>query len=404
MQARYSYSLIFSFLLLCAVNSYSQQTLNTQVVAKRSYGMYLKQQWPELIAYGDSVLKLGYDYYYIRMRMGIAYFELKKYRLAEPHFKKAIEFNAQEDLAYEYLYYIYVYTDRFEESRKLTKKFSATLKQKLQSDSLPKVEYRFAEAGEKISNNTETPNATYVQLGLGHNIANNFSLLHAYTYYGQGNNEWKINQNQYYIRANFPMKNNFMLSGAFHFVERSTALFSNTGNFTGSTKPSSVLFTYNYVESILLRKSFERFDASLGSTVLWLDSVFQFQHNAMINYFPLGNNKLGIGANVYLYTRDAYSSVNFVFVPFVSFKPLQKLSLFGSYLLNSGYNNIAEWNGYVVNNSPDLTTGKLTLNADWTINKKWDLYATYQYENKQLFATTTEYQFNSIFVGIKFKP
>ena len=402
MQTRYSYSLIFSFLLLCAVNSYSQQTLNTQVVAKRSYGMYLKQQWPELIAYGDSVMKLGFDYYYIRMRMGIAYFELKKYRLAEPHFKKAIEFNASEDLAYEYLYYIYIYTDRFEESRKMISKMSPVLKTKIKTDSLPAIDYITFEAGKKISNFTSVPNALYVQLGLGHYVKNKFSLFHSYSYYAQENEYWKVNQNQYYIGANFPLKNNFMLSGAFSFVGRATETYSGTspvGQGTALTSASD----YNYIESILLKKNFEYFDASIGTTVLWLDSVNQFQHNAGLTYFPLGNNKLGIGANVYLHTLDNYSSVNLACVPFATFKATQRLSFFGSYLYNSG-NNIAEWNGFLVNNSPDLTTGRLTLNANWAINKHVDVNATYQYENKQSAYYNSAYQYNSFFIGLKFKP
>ena len=402
MYTRYSYSIIFSFLLLCAVNSYSQQTLNTQVVAKRSYGMYLKHQWPELIAYGDSVMKLGFDYYYIRMRMGIAYFELKKYRNAEPHFKKAIEFNASEDLAYEYLYYIYIYTDRFEESRKLTRKFSTALKTKLKTDSLPVVDCIYPEVGEKISSSTSVPNALYVQLGLSHYVANKFSLFHAYTYYGQGNQYWKVDQNQYFLSANIPMKNKWMLSGSFHFVERSTALFSGTKP-AGQDSPLSTKYGYNYVESVTLKKSFNYFDTAIGSGILWLDSVQQIQHNASLTYFPLANNKLGIGANVYLHTRDMYSNFNFAYVPFVSFKPIRQLSFFGSYLLNSGH-NIAEWNGFIVNNSPDLTTGKLTLNADWAINKNVDFYLTYQYENKILNIVNTPYQFNSFFIGIKIKP
>jgi tetratricopeptide (TPR) repeat protein len=392
MQTRYSYSLIFSFLLLCAVNSYSQQTLNTQVVAKRSYGMYLKQQWPELIAYGDSVLKLGYDYYYIRMRMGIAYYELQKYRLAETHFKKAIEFNASEDMAYEYLYYIYVFTDRFEESRKLISKMSGVLKSKIKTDSLPAIDAVFAEGGGKVSSYTNVPNAAIFELGLNHYVANKFSILHTYTYYGQGNSYWQINQNQYYLNVNFPLKNKFMLSGAFHYLDRSTTISSST------------VKGYNYVESMSLKKSFNYFDASVGSTALWLDSVFQFQHNASLTYFPLANNKLGIGANVYLYTQNAYSSLNLAYVPFVSFKPIPKLSLFASYFINTGKNNIAEWNGYLVNNSPDLTTSRLTLSADYIINRRFDVFATYQFENKQSTYYSTDYQYNSFFIGLKFKP
>jgi len=388
-------------MLLLAVNAFSQQGINTQIVAKRSYGMYLAKQWPELIVYGDSVLKLGFDYYYIRMRMGIAYFELKKYRIAEEHFKKAIAFNASEDLAFEYLYFIYIYTDRFEESRKLSARFSKPLKLKLKTDSLPVVDCVALEVGTKTSASIYVPNALFAQLGLGHYVKNKFSVFHSYSYYGQQNEYWKVNQNQYYIGANFPLRNKWMLSGAFSVLGRNTQTYSGT-SLVGQLTALTSVDTYNYIESLSLKKNFEYFDASIGTTILWLDSVSQFQHNASLTYYPLANNKLGIGSIVYLHTLDNYSSVNLAYVPFVSFKATNRLSFSGSYLYNSG-NNIAEWNGFLVNNSPDLTTDRLTLNTSWTLNKHVDLSATYQYENKYN-AYINSYQYNSFFIGLKFKP
>ncbi|MCX6182192.1 MAG: hypothetical protein NT150_09720 [Bacteroidetes bacterium] len=392
MYARYPHSLIVSFLLLFAVSAYSQQTINTQVVAKRSYGMYLKHQWPELIAYGDSVLKLGFDYYYIRMRMGIAYYELKKFREAEPHFKKAIEFNSGEDLAYEYLYYIYVFTDRFEESRKWTERMSPVLKSKLKTDSLPVVDLMEVEAGGKVSSYSNVPNASFFQVGLNHYVGNKFSLFHSYTYYGQSNSYWGVSQHQYYLGASVPLKNNWQFSPSLHYIYRST------------TVSSASTSGYNFVGSAMATKHLKKIDASFGSTVLWLDSVYQFQHNAALTYFPLGNNKLGIGAAVYGYTQDAYSSFDFVYVPFVSYKPNAKLSLFTSYLVNTGDHNIAEWNGYLVNNSPDFTSGKFTLNAEYNINRRFSLSGTYQYESMYSTYYKSDYQFNSFYIGLKFKP
>ena len=404
MHARYPHRLILFSMLLLAVNAFSQQGINTQIVAKRSYGMYLAKQWPELIVYGDSVLKLGFDYYYIRMRMGIAYFELKKYRIAEEHFKKAISFNANEDLAFEYLYFIYLYTDRFEESRKLSTTFSRFLTSELKTDSLPAVDCFTAEFGKKISSSDALPNANYLQLGLSHYIANKVSLFHAYTYYGQGNDDWKVHQNQYYLGMNLPLNSRFMLSGSFHFLQRSTAFYSGVSSqVKGPELPTTQERAFNYVESVSLKKSFNYFDVSAGSTVLWLDSVFQFQHNVSTTYFPFANSTLGIGAAYYLHSIDRYASVHSAFVPFVSYKPTQRLSLFASYLSNSGQ-NIAEWNGFVVNNSPDLTTGKFTLTGDYHLSKKMEVYATYQYEDKLVAAPQSNYYFSSFFAGLKYKP
>ncbi|MFM7021861.1 MAG: hypothetical protein ACKOXB_02705 [Flavobacteriales bacterium] len=402
MHKRNSHIIIFFLLFFIVVQKgYSQKALNTKIVEERSYALYLTAKWDDLIAYGDSVMPLGFDYYYIRMRVGIAYYELKKYRLAEEHFKKAIEFNASEDLPFEYLYYIYLYSGRYEESRMLSKTFSATLKAKLSIDDLPKVDAVSLDAGRKITNITDVPSAMIIQLGLNHYVANRFSLYHSYTFYAQGNTSWRVNQNQYYLGAVVPLKKNWTALGSFHFVQGRTDFLT-----TGVGPQPSVSYSasaYNYVGSLTLKKNLKHFDVSIGSSALWLDSVAQFQHHTGLTYYPLGNNKLALGAQVYMHTRDNYSNINFAVTPYVSYRVSARLGLHASYLSNSG-NNLAEWNGFLFNNSPDLTTSRFTVGAEYSINKHFDIGATYQFENKTSAFGLGNYNFNSIIIAFKYKP
>ena len=76
--------------------------------------------------------------------------------------------------------------------------------------------------------------------------------------------------------------------------------------------------------------------------------------------------------------------------------------MYTSYLYNQR-NNIAEWNGALVNNSPDFTSGRFTLNTTFRLSTKLDASVTYQYEMKQAYYTA-DYNFNSFFVSLKYKP
>ena len=389
-----------------AMTSGGEEEFTSQYVENRSYSLYLSKDWKSLVLLGDSALEKGFDYYFLRLRLGIALYEQKKYLLAKDHFKKAIEFNSFEDLPKEYLFYCYFFTDHFEESRALARTFSSTLSSKLEYQKWKPVDIFSFDLGSKFATSADIPNASYANIALGHFIANRVYLYHAYTYYGQGNSNywWKINQNQYYIKASMPLKNDWNLALSFHAIGRDLLeypMVKYPPSSAGSFNPRSTK-TSNMVESFSLKKNVKKFDYTVGSTVLWLDSLYQFQHDVSATYYPFANRKLALGAVIYVHTSNAYSQMNFASVPYVSFKPSTKISFFSSYLHNEGH-NIAEWNGALVNNSPDLTTGRFTLNSTIRLTDNWDLSATYQHEMKQSIYTSN-YTFNSFFIGLKFKP
>ncbi len=395
-----TYYIIVTFFLCCA-SSFSQDEFSSSYVDVKSYQLYEAKDWDALILLTDSALEKGIDYYYLRMRIGIALYEQKKYLIAKNHFEKAIEFNSFEDLPKEYLFYCYFFTDHFEESRTLARTFSPDLKKKLYKN-WRAVDLFSGEGGTKMTTSSEVPNAQYFQASLGHFIANRVYVYHAYTYYHQGTMQdwlWTINQHQYFIKASMPLKNDWNLAVSFHGIGRILQTYAISYN--SYPKPYDPMSTSNFVESFSLRKSVGKFDYTIGSTVLWLDSLYQFQHDMSATYYPFANKKLALGGVFYVHTKNRYSQLNFAIVPYVSFKPSSKISFYASYLYNQG-NNIAEWNGLLVNNSPDLTTGRLTLNATVRLTEDWDLSATYQYEMKQSIYTS-DYTFNSIFIGLKFK-
>jgi len=107
-----------------------QAVMNFSSLDKQTYGLYLDKNWKDLVSLGKKGLDNGFDYFYLRMRIGIAYYELGNYRRAIPHFRKALVFNSKDQYANEYLYYSYLFSGRKADAINLSEKFTPKLKKK----------------------------------------------------------------------------------------------------------------------------------------------------------------------------------------------------------------------------------------------------------------------------------
>ncbi len=106
----------------------SQQGPDFAGIDKNTYDLYMDSSWKELINAGESALEQGVDYYYLRMRIGIAAYELEDYSKAIRHFRKALEFNSADVTAMEYLYFSYIFYGRVMEAHLLAQSFSRELR------------------------------------------------------------------------------------------------------------------------------------------------------------------------------------------------------------------------------------------------------------------------------------
>jgi tetratricopeptide (TPR) repeat protein len=395
------YLFIFSLFFL---KSYSQDTIDAAEIETKTLEFYTNKNWNSLISLGNEGLKNGNDYFYLRMRIGIAYYEQKNYCLALVHFKKAIDFNATDDLANEYLYYSYTFIGKEEEARKLSSTFSSKLKEKLGLNNTPLIDFITVSGGSKIANSSfsDSNNAIYFEqanffeLAMKHYIKNKFSLFHAFNTFNQEIFVGKINQNQYYALASIPLKNNWSLAPAFHVFQ-----LNFTGEILGTNSETT---TSNYfVSSFLVIKTYNKFHFSIGSTIsntADIEKSKQYNHFANVTYSVFGNSQLVLGFTDYLHTTDNYDTLNNSFSTFVSFEPLNFITIKLSYFKNLN-KNIIEQNGYLINNSIDLTTNRLSVLANFRLNKTFSIFTLYQLENKELYQQNSDYQYNVLMAGIK---
>jgi tetratricopeptide (TPR) repeat protein len=413
------------FILLVAfssLNAFAQDSLQAETIDQKSLRLYTEKKWSELIKVGNESVKEGNDYFYLRMRIGIAYYEKKNFNLAEEHFKKALEFNSTDDLALEYLYYCNYLVGKYEEARIISKLFSTELAEKTGVAKQTSAEFIIIEGGtkqtdsasyyeksKKASVNYFNP-ATYFQIGLKHYVKNRASLFHAITYFNQETFLGTTTQKQYYLKSTIPLKNNWQISPAIHLVNLKYSVQQiimpppNAPPFGPPPKQQTITTKSNYyIGSISMQKNLRKFTFSIGSTISTMSDTTQLLNSGFISYSPFGNSRLVLGAIGYLHTLDGYNSTNYSYVPFIYFQPITKIGIKASYLVNNNH-NIIEENGYLVNNSPDLTNSRFSLLANFTISKHIALYALYQRENKHEAVQKFDYKYNVIVGGIKITP
>ena len=111
--------LIFFVIMLTSfagVSSMAATKIDFNTVDVLTYRYYQEKKWDSLIVIGKQALRQDIDYYYLRVRLGIAYFEKKAYFQATTHLEKAWQFNSGDPVIANYLYFAYLYSNRFEEA------------------------------------------------------------------------------------------------------------------------------------------------------------------------------------------------------------------------------------------------------------------------------------------------
>ena len=363
-------------------------------VDKETYKLYMDKQWDELIRAGKLGLKQDIDYYYLRMRIGIAYYENKNFKTSQVHFRKALEFNEGDPVALEYLYYAYLLAGQSQQAAMLAKDFTTYLVEKVNiapdkfADILS-VEYLYNfNNTEDILSNPEnyfsglpygyqliTLNFSNLNAMLHHVLSPGITLTHAYTYLNKTNyyyyddglsrfgvDEQKIIQNQYYISPSFSTRGGLTISPAFHVLRiRFQAPYVVTGGGSpgfGGGSSSSIryadLITNHFVGGLNLSQCVGRFAIRLGGIYSSINDASQLTGTAGLTWYPLGNLDLYLGSALNIHTEFIDQETNIELIPDfmlgfgISSKVWMEFS--GAY---GNMKNYTEGNGYIVYNGLD---------------------------------------------------
>lgn len=413
---------VFFFILFFVIvqNSYAQKIANSAIAEQESTRLYYAQDWKKLATYTEKAINNGYDYYYIRMRAGIAYFEQKKYVKAIKHFQKAVFFNS-DTLAQEYLYYSYIFSGRGAEAKVLTKTFSDNLIKKINPPKNKIIESVYAEGGVGLTNlennyqtididglfniyGEATINKTmrYIHAGLNHQITNSLSVYHGYSNINiellrkikindkDTLDTYHLTQHDYYISANTQLKH-FSIAPAFHFINvgfgRLNANYNTIQNKYIFTKKDTSFV--NYVVSVMLSKSMGIFTYGMTSSYAQLNSYSQLQIGLSASYLPLANNNLYGTTNVVLLNEN--NANRLIVAQKIGAKIISKL--WAEVAMTYGnLQNYNENNAFVVFNTGDKILYKYGVALVSPLHKNIELSIRYDRFNRE----STYYRMNNL--------
>ena len=212
--------LVFS---LSSLGSFAQSKESFAWYDKLTYELYLNQNWDKLIEQGNKALNAGYDYFYLRMRIGIANYNKGYYRASIPHFSKALSYNNSDPLTLEYLFYAYRFSGRLIDANLLYQKYEDQLKARDVNKMSGFITGIYSEGGLKFISpkNENYGPLKYLHGGINQQFGGRLNLYQGYMRisqnnydnsgaptFGPSNNDQAISkyiQNDYYLKAVVPL-------------------------------------------------------------------------------------------------------------------------------------------------------------------------------------------------------
>jgi tetratricopeptide (TPR) repeat protein len=305
-------------------------------VDKRTLDLYLGASWKELIHTGEAAIRQGMDYYYMRMRVGIAAYETKDYSRAVRHFRKALEFNSADDTAREYLFFALNFYGRDLEAGRVAEGFSRSLRERhasriskgVRSFSLNFTgsflqdteiidDYSISADQQVDGIQSITRNFKLWSGDLVHDAGKNLRLRHALQYiaksymsYSQESSETsllpdaRLSQFQYYISGQSHLGRGTILTPAIHYVNvRTPYETSVAGRFGRTFVMRQYDYQHDFAASIALEKFAGKFLPGIRTGYSNINDERQIQGSLSIGWFPGGN------LNYYSYSEVTRYSV-----------------------------------------------------------------------------------------------
>ncbi len=402
------------YFIFAAGNVSAQTEMNVTSVDAETYSQYLEKDWKNLIKTGKKARKSGIDFYYLDYRLGIAFYELKKYAAAVKYFEKIYKTNKDDQTLKEYLYFSYLFSGRFGDARLLADSFDRKLKAKLDIESEYSFihalyfstkqdineEYKYTSANSEQVEQINVTGQSWYNLSLEHLAGSRTTVFHGYSHLTINNNirtadanlpaeySEQLNQNEYYFSLKYHLGKGLNVSGGIHLL--------NTSYFAQDPVPVSygrrmvypVLYKYSensFVGSLNISKSFSVFNTTVETSVSNLNGNMQIQPSLSLRIYPFGNN------NFFSETKGIYltEEVGGVYNYYPAIKQSFGIKLFKNSFISPSVtigelHNFTEYNAFIVNNDLDKTKLRIEnyLNLGFA-EGRFNLFVNYQYNVKE---------------------
>ncbi len=316
---------LFVIILFSSVQGKAQQK-DFEYYDSLTYKLYMDKDFKQLLKAGNDALNSGLDYYYLRMRTGIAAYNLNKYRLATKHFEKASAFS-NNDVIHEYLYYSTLWGGELLKAKSVVGEMSAVLKKRLgiteegisgasvdmallnQVEDFPAdFDFPADEEGTQI-----VPTQFFnMSFGLSHDLSSKAIMTHSFTYLHRSSDKYTLynnqeyydtgfnsNQYQYYVGSAVSLGHSWNLNLGGHisavaFPKYTDRWFQGSNQFIKTTA-----WNYDFVLSASVLKNFTYASFEGEMVLLSLNGNFVYQPTGTLRLYPF--------ANLNLYTQSQFS-------------------------------------------------------------------------------------------------
>jgi hypothetical protein len=256
----------------------------------------------------------------------------------------------------------------------------------------------YIESGVKFSTKPDLiGNLSNSQIGLQHQLNNKLQLFHAYNYLSQ--NVWwgTIAQQSYYANFEYKQNNNLKFNLAASFLHTNTLVYktkTDSGSIVKNNNPFISLSSTIKLNNFFIKPMF-----TLSKLNNLLDKHTQFQTGGELLFDVNDNEGLVFGLGVFHFSNNMNLST--LIKPSISYIINDELTISADYFYAHA-KNFSDQDGYIIYNSTDKTYDRTNLTLKYEFANNLFLYSVYQFERKQDYLANKDYNFNSIFLGIKY--
>ncbi|MFA5404476.1 MAG: hypothetical protein WC358_06040 [Ignavibacteria bacterium] len=407
-------------LFFCATSN-AQKKPDPKEIDTKTYVLYSAGKWDELTEVCEDAIDNGIDFFYLRLRAGIAYYNNANYMSAIGHFEKAMKYNPTDITTMEYLYYSYLFSGRESDVLSLISIMPFKLKKKLRVYS--KFIYgAYTEGGYTFNNDFSNQkkkgsaiqsnnyneqsvanNQSYINLSLRHQLGKNIKIFHGYNNIsvsstkqifeqsqGQKSFDMKTTQDEYYLNVNFNLGGGFDLVTAFHYLNVKYEDINTDVNTSVNPSVTTYSLTKNtlndFVALISLTMNTGHFKLGLKNSISNLNQATQVQNTAQVIFYPLGNLNLYTITDATLFSDRVWGSKfkNFgILNQLIGWKVFAHLWMETGYTLGNIY-NYNESDAFLVFNNVDKISNRISLNLISPVSSHIELSLRYQYYNQEV--------------------
>lgn len=398
-------------MLLLSMGAIAQN--DYKAVDESSERMYYNAQWDSLIMLGEDAVRQGHDYYLLRYRLGIAYYEKGEYHQAANHLYKAQSLNSGDIFLNILLFKVFLKAGRSGDAQYVAnaenafgessghKPFPAFSEISIDggnifSNAYTKLKTVELVSFEKIYGGTTIPgNIGFLQAGLLHHFGRRVSVYHAYTGLALQKSsverfagidtciDYVSHQHQYYFALRYRIGNGVFIHPAFHFIYNQARIPQFYDYFF--PQPSSVKIRYldtsfvNFWGGIKLNYFSGEFVYEVGASFSNLNDKKQKQTDFCIEWNPalIKGIRIRPGLSFLLEERK----IRQLYSLSIGYKPIPKLNI-SAYTLYGNFSHGSHYHGFLVFNQYEKAKIRIGGEARYQLSTHFDVRINYAYSSK----------------------